>query len=447
MKLNKKHWIALAAVAIALLGLIGAAYWVMTRGEGRVERLDLANEQNSQLADALLDKIYGHGSYDPKQRCWKQTSDYMYFCMKPVSLDRVETGESSKLYLLAGGDGSSESEDGVPGGADPRLGAFIFDGKTHEVLASGDVMPFSNHDFLAPADSRLLRLNVNGDMAWLVEGNDKGKGFPQLLAAHGKDVVSIAGQVFGVLPDEDGARYDYQMAAQPDARGFYPLTLKITGGKRAGSFRFRFDEKQWSYQCEGQACSDRYTEWSEDSSNEPDDEGDDQSASSSQPPADANAALFDDGNTLSDADLKEVLAALGVSYVIKDQDAWGFVTDKCRTPFRLRGTYGNGHEKDHDELWIQGGDACTSGSVGQSIWSFARDDAGHLRVSLGVPATKAIVVTDGDNSPEDNPRNDIRLSGNGFCESVWRWDGKQYQRLRNEAMQPGGCDHEPAAQQ
>ncbi|VEB39692.1 Uncharacterised protein [Chromobacterium violaceum] len=102
MKLNKKHWIALAAVAIALLGLIGAAYWVMTRGEGRVERLDLANEQNSQLADALLDKIYGHGSYDPKQRCWKQTSDYMYFCMKPVSLDRVETGESSKLYLLAG---------------------------------------------------------------------------------------------------------------------------------------------------------------------------------------------------------------------------------------------------------------------------------------------------------------------------------------------------------
>lgn len=447
MKLNKKHWIALVAVAIALLGLIGAAYWVMTRNDGRVERLDLANEQNSQLADALLDKMYGHGSYDPKQRCWKVTSDYMYFCMKPVSLDRVETVEGSKLYLLAGGDGSSESEDGVAGGADPRLGAFIFDGKTHEAQASGLILSFRNHNFLAPADSRLIRLNAKGDMAWLVEGSDKGKGFPQLLAAHGKDVVSIAGQIFGALPDDGDTRFDYRADSQTDPRGFHPLTLKITGGKRAGSFRFRFDEKEWSYQCEGQACSDRYTEWSEDSSDEPDDEGGDQNASSSQLPADANAALFDDGNALSDADLKEVLAALGMAYVVKDQDTRGFVTDKCRTPFRLRGTYGNGHEEDHSELWIQGGDACTSGSVGQSIWSFARDDAGHLRVSLGVPATKAIVVTDGDNSPEDNPRNDIRLSGNGFCESVWRWDGKQYQRLRNEAIQPGGCDHEPAAQQ
>ncbi|AXE35413.1 hypothetical protein DK843_14570 [Chromobacterium phragmitis] len=444
MKLNKKHWIALAVAAIALSGLIGAAYWVMTRGESRVERLALDGGPGKQLVRSAMDKIYGHSNYSRERDCWTLTQDYNEFCMKPLALDRVGSGADGRLYLFTSGDGSHEGEGGESQFA--VVGAFILKEQGLDIVASSNGMSFVNHDFKGPDAVKLISLSATGDMAWLAEGTIY-KSYPQLFAAKDKEVVEITGELFGKRREElEPAVFEYRADRNEAGEPFYPLLLSASQQKGGSTqvFKFIFDNKKWEYVCADDACRERYQAWRDEDSD--DNEAEEEPASDA-PPSDANAALFDDGNTLSDADLKEVLAALGVSYVIKDQDTWGFVTDKCRTPFRLSGWYTKNHKEDHNEIWIRGGDSCTSGSVGQSIWAFDRDDDGHLRVSFGVPATKFVVVTDGPDSDSDNPYHDIRLSGNGFCESIWRWDGKQYQRLRNEAMQPGGCDREPAAQQ
>ncbi|KUM02094.1 hypothetical protein KIF53_00485 [Chromobacterium subtsugae] len=450
MKFNKKHWIALAIVGVLLLGLIFAAYRVLHQSNGRAERLDLGSEQNRRLAAELMDKLYGHDAYDGKQHCWANNDSDADYCMKPVQLDRVDSAAGPRLYLLAGADGHTVQTE--TGGLDlwSALGAAIANGDSHELIASTRMVSFIDDARKAPSDVRLLQLNGKGDMGWLLEGMTSRRGEPLLLAARKDQIENIGGELFGKLPSDAEQRFDYRVEAG-SGDGYYPLQLSVGGDKQR--YRFVFDDKTGLYQCADDDCRQRWQSWSDagnDTSAQNDDSGDesgDESAAANQPPADANAALFDDGNKLSDADLKDVLAALGATYVVKDQDTWGFVTEQCRTPFRLSGSYGKTHDEDHNEIWIRGGDSCTSGATGQSIWTFDRDDDGHLRVSLGVPATKVVVVTDGPNSPDDNPRNDIRLSGNGFCESLWRWDGKQYQRLRNEATQPGGCDREPAAQQ
>ncbi|OHX21774.1 hypothetical protein [Chromobacterium sphagni] len=445
MKLNKKHWIALAITGVVLLGLIFAAYRVLHQSNGRVERLDLGSQQNRRLADELMDKLYGHDAYDGKQHCWTNTASDFDFCMKPIQLDRVDSAAGPRLYLLAGADGRTMPTETGDLDLWSLLGAVIVNGDSHEVIASTRLVSFLDDARKAPSDVRLLQLSGKGDMGWLLEGMTSRRGEPLLLAARKEQIENIAGELFGKLPDEAEQRFDYRVEAG-SGDGYYPLLL--TAGNDKQRYRFVFDDKEGKYQCADDSCRKRWQRWSDAGVDDsgPGDEGDDQSTAANQPPADANAALFDDGNKLSDADLKEVLAGLGMTYVVKDQDNWGFVTEKCRTPFRLSGSYGKSHDEDHNEIWIRGGDNCTSGNTGQSIWTFDRDDDGHLRVSLGVPATK-VVVTDGANSPDDNPRNDIRLTGNGFCESVWRWDGKQYQRLRNEATQPGGCDREPPVEQ
>lgn len=35
---------------------------------------------------------------------------------------------------------------------------------------------------------------------------------------------------------------------------------------------------------------------------------------------------------------------------------------------------------------------------------------------------------------------DVRIGGIGFCEAVWGWSGSEYEHIRNEPREPGGCD-------
>ncbi|AXE30022.1 hypothetical protein DK842_09015 [Chromobacterium phragmitis] len=437
MKLNKKHWIALAGFAIALvLGL--TAYRLLHRQAVRVERLAVDGEPGQQLASDIMNRMYGQEAYDAKEKCWNidhaagQDEEAATYCMKPLALDRVHAAGEDRLYLFAGADRPDASHMDT----DALVGAFVVDAKTQELIAGDRELSFASGFASAPNEVKLLQLSATGYMAWFAEGGDMHQGisasYPQLFAPKGKKIVAIEGELFG---KEEGMSEELSFDYEPDAakadKEVFPLLLRVSDDKHKplANFRFRFDSHKWQYVCADQACRDKkgIPEAKPETSEETDD-------SPAQPPANANIALFNDGAELSAADLKDVLAAIGAVYVVKDQDNWGFVTEKCHTPFKLSASYPEGEKDSHNELWITGGSACTSGATGQSVWLFIRGEDGHLRANLGVPATKTSLTSD-----VNNGRYDLRLAGNGFCEAVWSWDGSQYQHLKNIATQPGGC--------
>ncbi|WP_047248125.1 hypothetical protein [Chromobacterium subtsugae] len=439
---NKKKLALLAGGALLLIavGFGGWKYWKAHQAV-QVERLALDGEPGKQLADDIMDKMYGRDARDGKQGCWNIDAgnggeETVAYCMKPLALDRVQAEGEERLYLFAGG----SFPDASHADSQALVGAFVINAKTQELIAGDRELPFTNGFASAPSEVKLLPLSATGYMAWFAEGGDMHQGvsasFPQLFAPRGKKVVEISGDLFGKSEGmSEELSFDYQPDASKADAKVYPLllTVKQDKDKTAASFRFVFDHKAWHYVCADQACRKQqgipaYQEPAAD---------DDDGEQPAQPPADANAALFDDGNKLSAADLKDVLAALGASYVVKDQDNWGFVTEQCRQPFKLSASYPSDEKDSHNELWLEGGSACTSGTTGQSVWLFIRGEDGHLRANLGVPASKTVVTGD-----LNNGRYDLRLSSNGFCEAVWRWDGSQYAHLKNIATQPGGCGGE-----
>jgi hypothetical protein len=88
------------------------------------------------------------------------------------------------------------------------------------------------------------------------------------------------------------------------------------------------------------------------------------------------------------------------------------------------------------EVFVVGGNSCLSGMTAKSVWLFIKDESGDYQQKLGFPAAVYEVL---------NSRNagfpDLKFGGPGFCRGVWRWDGKDYQHLRNDPDEPGGCDY------
>lgn len=88
-----------------------------------------------------------------------------------------------------------------------------------------------------------------------------------------------------------------------------------------------------------------------------------------------------------------------------------------------------------DEVMLRGGNTCTSGGDGSSIWLLTKSAQGAWVTHLGFPAGGYRVL------PEKHlgfP--DLQFGGMGFCEGVWRWDGQTYQHFKDVATQAGGCD-------
>ena len=87
------------------------------------------------------------------------------------------------------------------------------------------------------------------------------------------------------------------------------------------------------------------------------------------------------------------------------------------------------------EVFVSGGNICTSGSTGASIWLFVKDSTGRYRANLAFPAAGyTILKTRYKGFP------DLRFGGPSFCSGIWRWNDKEYQHWRNQPMAKGGCD-------
>jgi hypothetical protein len=86
------------------------------------------------------------------------------------------------------------------------------------------------------------------------------------------------------------------------------------------------------------------------------------------------------------------------------------------------------------EVVVDGGNNCTSGVTGGSIWLFVKSSSGY-QSNLGFPAGlwKAL--------PEKSKGfPDLRFVAAGHCDGVWRWNGKEYDHSRDVATAKGGCN-------
>jgi hypothetical protein len=87
------------------------------------------------------------------------------------------------------------------------------------------------------------------------------------------------------------------------------------------------------------------------------------------------------------------------------------------------------------EVFVLGGNSCTSGMAGSSLSLFIKNAEGSWGMNLGFPAGGWTKL-----EAENLGYPDLSIGGPGFCEAVYRWDGSSYQHLEDRETEPGGCD-------
>ncbi len=154
-------------------------------------------------------------------------------------------------------------------------------------------------------------------------------------------------------------------------------------------------------------------------------------------------ALADEGHkllfsqtkaSLPETDQRAIYARLDLT-MSPDETGLGFKGLEC-PPFMFNEVAVTDLDGDgQQEIIARGGNTCTSGGNGSSIWLLTKSTAGNWDLHLGFPSGGYTVIAE---KHQGFP--DLQFGGMGWCESVWRWDGATYQHFKNVATQPGGCD-------
>lgn len=140
-------------------------------------------------------------------------------------------------------------------------------------------------------------------------------------------------------------------------------------------------------------------------------------------------------NNLSPQDQQTICSALELQ---KTPDGKLVLSETCEVfpddfAVELKDINGDGVK----EVFIIGGNTCTSGHAGSSIWLFIKQKQhAAYKKNLDFPAAAYKLLT---KKTKGFP--DIQIGGPGFCEGVWRWNGQSYSHHKNVSTAPGGCDH------
>lgn len=87
------------------------------------------------------------------------------------------------------------------------------------------------------------------------------------------------------------------------------------------------------------------------------------------------------------------------------------------------------------EVFVQWGNACTSGGTGRSLSLFVKNGAGAWQAELGFPAFGHRAL-----ASQHNGFRDLELGGPGFCFEVWTREAESYEFSCNLPQEEGGCD-------
>ena len=141
--------------------------------------------------------------------------------------------------------------------------------------------------------------------------------------------------------------------------------------------------------------------------------------------------LFPDSTTVSEDDQRAIFDLLG--YTVS-ADGTALEAVDCGTVYtQVEETDLNGDGI--VEVFVLGGNSCTSGFTGSSLLLFVKDAEGRYASHLGFPAGGWTRLETGNAGFPD-----LAIGGPGFCEGVWRWDGATYQYDHDRETAPGGCE-------
>ena len=87
------------------------------------------------------------------------------------------------------------------------------------------------------------------------------------------------------------------------------------------------------------------------------------------------------------------------------------------------------------EVFVQWGNACTSGLTGRSLSLFIKDSSGSYQPQFGFPA---FGWTRLDSESHGWP--DLSFGGPGFCRPRWTWQRDAYEFKCNLPQIDGGCE-------
>ena len=138
-----------------------------------------------------------------------------------------------------------------------------------------------------------------------------------------------------------------------------------------------------------------------------------------------------DSTTIPEADQRAIFESLG--YVVS-ADGTSLEAVDCGAIF-ARATEADLNGDGVVEVFVLGGNSCTSGMDGSTITLWIKNADGGYAMNLGFPGGGWTVL---ETVSMGYP--DLAIGGAGFCEAVWRWDGTSYQQHGTRETEPGGCD-------
>lgn len=146
------------------------------------------------------------------------------------------------------------------------------------------------------------------------------------------------------------------------------------------------------------------------------------------------AVLFAKGaGDLSPAEQGEIYTLLGLTLA---PDGKTLLDPACQQPIGSEVSFEDLNGDGTQEVFVIYGNGCMSGGTGSSIVLLRKGPDGRFRIGLGFPAAGyTILATKSRGYP------DLQIGGMGFCEPIWRWDGKDYQHHRNQPTAKDGCLH------
>jgi hypothetical protein len=115
-------------------------------------------------------------------------------------------------------------------------------------------------------------------------------------------------------------------------------------------------------------------------------------------------------------------------------DGQKFITNECDDPADYFVTAIDLNHDGTPEVFVSGGNNCTSGVTGSSLWLFVKSPSGY-RGNFGFPGQVTRRL------PEKSKGfPDLRLeAATGPCAEVYRWNGEKYAHLKDIETHPGGC--------
>lgn len=157
-----------------------------------------------------------------------------------------------------------------------------------------------------------------------------------------------------------------------------------------------------------------------------------------EPPDPPGPALLfaQDKDGLSAAERKLIWDGL---WLAVDSSGRGFVDQSCGEPAGAVVSFSDWNGDGQTEVLVISGNTCTSGMAGSSALLFIKDSAGTYRPNFGFPAASAE-----PQSTSNLGYPDLLIGGPGFCFPLWRWDGKEYQYLKQVPQAPDGCNYPQA---